>query len=585
MTKTFIPGKDAALEDSIGGFREQLNKFGFYLQEKHWLNPVPGVWSVHLSDTDCPLCFSNGKGASQKAALASALGEYLERMSCNYFFADFWLGEQIANAPFVHYPDEKWFPVDNDQSLPAGLLDTHLQTIYNPNHELTPGMLIDLQSGNEQRGICALPFVRQSDQQTVYIPVNIIGNLYVSNGMSAGNSRYEARVQALAEIFERQIKNRIIAQAISLPEIPPRVLARYPAIQAAIDALQQQGFPILAYDASLGGQYPVICVVLFNPENGSCFASFGAHANFGVALERTVTELLQGRRLKDLNVFSPPVFDHEDVADHTNLETHFIDSSGLISWDLFKQQADYSFTDWDFAGSSEQEFSSLLAILQREGHDVYIADYQHLGVNTCRILVPGFSEIYPPDDLWLANNAAASGLRQPLLALPDGNASQHSCQQLLHRLDDEGYDDFSRVRELLGLACDKDSGWYTLRIGELKSMLALALGDQQQALIWTEWTLDFNQSLLTPARANYYRCLHSLLLAQQQPHPAQYHYAFSHMYGESCVAQASAALRGEGVFYGLNSSDNNLNGFPVHQALLRAYQKLQQAKARFWCGR
>ncbi|UNB81051.1 YcaO-like family protein [Klebsiella pneumoniae] len=38
--------------------------------------------------------------------------------------------------------------------------------------------------------------------------------------------------------------------------------------------------------------------MLFNPANGTCFASFGAHPDFGVALERTVTELLQGRSLK-----------------------------------------------------------------------------------------------------------------------------------------------------------------------------------------------------------------------------------------------------------------------------------------------
>jgi ribosomal protein S12 methylthiotransferase accessory factor len=36
--------------------------------------------------------------------------------------------------------------------------------------------------------------------------MNIIGNLYVSNGMSAGNTITEARVQALSEIFERSVK-------------------------------------------------------------------------------------------------------------------------------------------------------------------------------------------------------------------------------------------------------------------------------------------------------------------------------------------------------------------------------------------
>lgn len=582
MTKTFIPGKDAALEETISHFRDHLSRAGFSLEETHWLNPIPGVWSVHLRDKDCPLCFSNGKGASQKAALASALGEYIERLSCNYFFADFWLGQPLAEAPFVHYPDEKWFPIPADNSLPQGLLDQHLIEQYDPQQELRASSLVDLQSGNAMRGICALPFVRQSDQQTVYIPMNIIGNLYVSNGMSAGNSCDEARVQALAEIFERQIKNRIIANAISLPEIPQAVLSRYPVTESAIAALRQQGLPVMAYDASLGGKYPVICVVLFNPANGSCFASFGAHPDFGVALERTVTELLQGRSLTDLDVFSPPVFDNEEVAEHTNLESHFIDSSGLISWDLFRQQADYAFSDWNFSGNTSQEFSNLLAILQQEGYEVYIADYQHLGADACRILVPGFSEIYPVDDLWFANNNTACNLRSELLALPGSQWDKMRYQQLLDRLDDEGYDDFSRIRELLGLACDPQSGWFTLRIGELKGMLALATGDWQQAQIWVEWTLDFNQSLLTPQRANYYRCLCHLLQAQQQPEPEQYHYAFSRMYGSDTLAAASAALQGKTVFYGLHASDGQLSGFPAHQALLQTYDKLQRAKADFW---
>ena len=78
---------------------------------------------------------------------------------------------------------------------------------------------------------------------------------------------------------------------------------------------------------------------------------------------------------------------------------------------------------------------------------------------------------------------------------------------LIEQLDDEGLDDFTRVRELLGIASGKDNAWHTLRVGELKSMLALAGGDLDQALIWTEWTQDFNASVLSPARSNYYRCL------------------------------------------------------------------------------
>ncbi len=584
MTQTFIPGKDAALEDSITRFQQKLQDLGFNIEEASWLNPVPHVWSVHIRDRDCPLCFTNGKGASKKAALASALGEYFERLSTNYFFADFWLGDAVANGEFVHYPHEKWFPLPEDDSLPAGMLDARLRQFYDAENELSASDLIDLQSGNSARGICALPFTRQSDQQTVYIPVNIIGNLYVSNGMSAGNTRNEARVQGLSEVFERYVKNRIIAEAISLPAIPQAVLDRYPGVVEAIARLEEEGFPIFAFDASLGGKYPVICVVLFNPSNGTCFASFGAHPDFGVALERTVTELLQGRSLKDLDVFTPPTFDDEEVAEHANLETHFIDSSGAISWDLFKETADYPFVDWRFDGSTEEEFATLMAIFQAEDKEVYIADYEHLGVYACRIIVPGMSDIYPAEDLLLANNNMGAALRETLLALPGSQWNKADYLALIEQLDEEGHDDFTRVRELLGLATGKDNGWYTLRIGELKAMLALAGGDLDQALIWTEWTMEFNSSVFTAERANYYRCLQTLLLLAQEEErdPQQYYTAFIRMYGADAVAAASAALSGEEPFYGLQPVDNNLQAFPAHQALLAAWEKLQRAKRLYW---
>ncbi|MGL5605045.1 MAG: 30S ribosomal protein S12 methylthiotransferase accessory factor YcaO [Plesiomonas sp.] len=582
--QTFIPGKDAALEDSIERFQSKLKALGFNIEEASWLNPVPNVWSVHIRDKDCPQCFTNGKGATKKAALASALGEYFERLSTNYFFADFYLGEQIANGDFVHYPDEKWFAIPEDDSLPEGILDDSLRDYYDPEGELLASGLIDLQSGHEERGICALPFTRQSDGETVYIPMNIVANLYVSNGMSAGNTRYEARVQGLSEVFERYIKNRIIAEGISLPEIPAEVMARYPHVQEAIATLETAGYPIFAYDASLGGQYPVICVVLFNPENGSCFASFGAHPMFGVALERTVTELLQGRSLKDLDVFMPPSFDNDDVAEHANLETHFIDSSGLISWDMFKAEADYEFADWNFGDDTEQEFAGLMSIFADEDVDVYIADYEHLGVYACRILVPSMSDIYPADDLLLANNNMGMHLRDIILSLPDSEWEKEDYMAFYNQLDEEGMDDFTRVRELLGFVPGANSAWNTLRVGELKSMLALAAGELDVALEWADWTMEFNASVFSTERANYYRCLKASLelFLDEDRHPEQYRHAFERMYGTQTVSEAWAAVQGEQRFFGLIASDSDLNEFPAHQALLHAYQKLQNAKRTYW---
>jgi len=296
-TSTYIVGKDLPLEQTIADMSSVLAKLGIKIEIASWRNIIPNVWSLHIRDAHSPMCFTNGKGSTKESALASALGEYIERLSNNHFYAGTFWGEDIANAAFVHYPSERWFKPDSNDALPIEILDEYCLNIFNPDGELLGSHLIDTNSGNQQRGICSLPYVRQSDGKTIYFPSNLIENLYVSNGMSAGNTLAEAQVQCLSEIFERAVKREIIESEIALPDVPQEVLAKYPQIMAGIQRLEEQGFPVLVKDASLGGIYPVMCVTLMNPRTGGVFASFGAHPSLELALERSLTELLQGRSL------------------------------------------------------------------------------------------------------------------------------------------------------------------------------------------------------------------------------------------------------------------------------------------------
>lgn len=570
-------GKDERLDASIARMQQGLQAIGFQIEERSWLNPIEGVWSVHIRDRDCPLLFTNGKGRSKLAALASALGEFFERLSCNYFFADYYLGKTIANAPFVHYPQERWFAFDKQTTLnelvEQGLLNDDLLALYDRDQHSSPSQWLDTNSGTLERGICALPFVRQDNQATVYFPVNIIGNLYVSNGMSAGNSLMEARVQALSEIFERWVKFKIIAEAICLPDIPNTVLQRYPTLIAGIEALRVAGYGIVVKDASLGGRYPVISVTLLNPQDQGCYASFGAHPRFEVALERALTELLQGRGLDALGGFSEPSFDQDLVASSHNLETHFIDSSGHLHWQFFAEQADIALVDWDFHGTTTEEFEHLCEILHQEGKTVYIADYTHLTMYSCRILVPDLSEIYPFDDLQWDNNNAGLAYRDALLHLPD--LVQSDYEDLLANLQDEGFDDGQPVAALIGLAADANSAWSSLRIGELKTLLALACHDQAAILEGCEWLVHFGQ--LTEAQAKLYRCLSQLVQMEDVTH---YHTNLITLFGEHTVNQAEQMLAGNGLWQQLPTLGDDLQGSQAHQGLLHAYEKLQQQKQR-----
>jgi ribosomal protein S12 methylthiotransferase accessory factor len=340
-SSTFIPGKDLPLEQTIANMSGLLAGLGIKIEIASWRNIVPNVWSLHIRDAHSPMCFTNGKGSTKESALASALGEYIERLSCNHFYAGAYWGADIANAPFVHYPNERWFQPGPDDALPAGLLDDYCLDVYDPDNELLGANLIDTNSGNVARGICALPFVRQSDGETVYFPSNLIENLYASNGMSAGNTLAEAQVQCLSEIFERAVKREIIESEIALPDVPAAVLAKYPGIVAGIKGLEEQGFPVLVKDASLGGTYPVMCVTLMNPRTGGVFASFGAHPSFEVALERSLTELMQGRSFEGLNDLPQPTFVSHAVKEPNNFVEHRFERHRVVA--LFQREIERRF--------------------------------------------------------------------------------------------------------------------------------------------------------------------------------------------------------------------------------------------------
>lgn len=576
--QTMILGKDAPLEQTIERLRNLLLNWGFDVEEASWLNPVPHVWSVHIRDRYCPYLFTNGKGTSKEAALASALGEFFERLNCNYFFADFYLGTQIADSDFVHYPNEKWFPLS--EHMPEGLLNEELWDYYDPDRELSPEQLVDTNSGNLERGIVALPYTRVRDNKTFYFPMNIIGNLYVSNGMSAGNTKTEARVQALSEIFERSIKNKILAEGIALPTIPQEVLNRYPKVVAAIAELEAAGYPILCKDASLGGKFPVINVTLLNPQEGTAFASFGAHPKFEVALERTLTELLQGRNLDQLNVFSPPSFELTDVSDHLNLEAHFIDSAGLIHWDFFKESADYPFADWNFGGkTTQEEYDSMINIFHQLDKDVYVMDFEHLSVYGCRIHVPGMSEIYQPHDLSWDNNNSGVDVRHEILSAHE--LSQNELISLHERLEEKGFDDMLLVAHAIGVIPDAGTVWANLRMGEFKAMLALAAKDHELSKAGIEWCLHF--APLAPERRLLYLCLQALLYIEMNDEMNENEYmpTVEKLYGKAMVDRAQKLIGGFEKFDGLHESDLNLKGFEMHLKLLTSYEKLQRAK-RLW---
>ena len=582
-SSTHILGKDLPLEQTIANMSALLANLGIKIEIASWRNLIPNVWSLHIRDAHSPMCFTNGKGATKESALASALGEYIERLSNNHFYAGAYWGEDIANAEFVHYPDERWFKPGKKDALPTEILDDYCLKIYNPDEELRASHLVDTNSGNVERGICSLPYVRQSDGETVYFPSNLIENLFVSNGMSAGNTLAEAQVQCLSEIFERAVKREILEGEIALPDVPKDVLAKYPGILAGIQSLEEQGFPVLVKDASLGGVYPVMCVTLMNPRTGGVFASFGAHPSLEVALERSLTELLQGRSLEGLNDLPPPTFASEAVTEPNNFVEHFIDSSGIVSWRFFSAKSDYEFVEWDFSSNGEnsnaQEAETLFGILKEMGKEAYVAVYDQLGATACRILVPGYSEVYPIEDLVWDNTNKSLLFRKDILNL--SQLDDAGLVLLLDRLESNELDEYGDIATLIGIEFDENTVWGQLTVLELKLLIQLALKRFDEAHELVGAFLQYNDN--TVDRKLFYQALNAALEAHldDELKMADYEHNFRRMFGDARMDAVLGSIDGSVRFYGLTSTSMNLEGLDRHHRLIDSYRKLHKARAAY----
>ncbi len=581
-TNTFILGKDLPLEQTIANMSGILADLGIKIEIASWRNIIPNVWSLHIRDAHSPMCFTNGKGATKESALASALGEYIERLNNNHFYAGAYWGEDLANSEFVHYPNEQWFKPGKKDALPKEILDPYCLQIYNPEGELKGSHLIDTNSGNVARGICSLPFVRHSDHEVVYFPSNLVENLFVSNGMSAGNTLAEAQVQCLSEIFERAVKREILEGEICLPDVPAHVLAKYPSIMAGIQGLEAQGFPVLVKDASLGGSYPVMCVTLMNPRTGGVFASFGAHPNLEVALERSLTELLQGRSFEGLNDLPPPTFESNAVTEPYNFVEHFIDSSGIVSWRFFSDKADHEFVEWDFAGkgstANADEATALFGILESMGKEVYTTVHDQLGAIACRILVPGYSEIYPVEDLMWDNTNKALLFREDILNLH--RLDDASLAALLDRLENNELDEYADIATLIGIEFDENTEWGQLTVLELKLLIHLALKQLEAAQDLVGAFLQYNDN--TVERKLFYQALDVVLELALDPELKieNYEHNFRRMFGNARMDAVLGSVNGSVRFFGLTPTSMKLEGLDRHHRLIDSYKKLHSARGK-----
>ena len=281
---------------------------------------------------------SFGKGFSENEAINSALGEMYERILLKNYF------EEHAIENLYHDQEIKEFNIKKFYDI-----------------EVEKEDLIDFNSNSLE--VLSIPF---SD---TYFPINLIQNLFASNGMAFHKNFKEAYYNAKCEIVERYVKFKVLKEKIPLQKIEHKYNDKN----------------IQIYRATLN-QYPVMAASFI--ENEKIILSFGCDLDEERAIDKAYLELLQ-TEFKEYGQFGE--------VDEFELEKHFINLSGNVPKEIVSTNAKYKWVN---------KFPIL---------EEYIRKVEYKGYTALHLIAPNFSEVYPIDDLIYNNKNYGKFIRLQIL--------------------------------------------------------------------------------------------------------------------------------------------------------------------------
>jgi ribosomal protein S12 methylthiotransferase accessory factor len=207
-----------------------------------------------------------------------------------------------------------------------------------------------------------------------------------------------------------------------------------------------------------------------------------------------------------------------------------------------------------------------------------MAVYDELGAIACRILVPGYSEVYPVEDLVWDNTNKALLFRKDILNL--FTLDDQRLAALLDRLENNELDEYGDIATLIGIEFDENTPWGQLTVLELKLLIHLALRQYEEAHELVSAFLQYNNN--TVDRRLFYQALDALLHIELSDglELADYLINFRRIFGEARMDAAIGSIDGGIRFYGLTPTNTDLLGLDRHHRLIDSYRKLHAARAR-----
>lgn len=417
--------KEAAPEATVEKLLSKLGRLGIEVEEDWQDESYINTFSLRVNFKGTNIG-ANGKGTTKEFARASAYAELFERYQNGILINPRFIPKNKSLDNVSVACDEKYMSAEEiiEQEDPFMKMYFKRRCLQDASKSDKVKSFKDTNkvdyfiSGFENRYV-TIPFYDVRGNKVQYLPQWVYCTYYGSNGMAAGNSPYEAIVQGLSEIIERAVQKKMFTLRAGLPNVPDDYLKKYPDLYERYIKLKSvEGYIVEIKDCSFGGKYPVVGLLILQKNTGKYGMKLGCHPDFGIALERTLTETTQGMDVFEYASHRSFVdFFNRNVTDWINITNSFKVGLAQYPYQMLSVDAMYEFTEPEDVScySNDEICLKWINDLLKEGYDILIRDVSTLGFPSYHIIIPNLSELIDAgDDKIRAYNtrAFASGILQ-----------------------------------------------------------------------------------------------------------------------------------------------------------------------------
>ena len=411
--------KDADPVKTVENIESIINGLGFCVEERWIDSGLDNCYSLQAIIAGTAVS-SNGKGITRELARASAYGELIERLQSGLCFYKK-ESMEVANPGFSlqsYAPDGRYMTKEEMIADGEWMDDILKNEKGGPTRKNLVDIAFTLAGGGKEGKILNLPYYSIFEDKYFYLPAHFIKFAYTSNGSCAGNTAEEAWVHAISEIYERHFGLNHLRSGKPAPEIPANLIKDYKTVNKIIrDLREKSGITVKFLDFSDGCGYPVVGTLFTDKATHSYRIKVACDPVLEIAIERTLTEGLQGRNIKKiLTGRNRKIETTGAYSCDSNIRNQLESSSGYFNADFFAPDFHAATTASVFKNNIKKTNKTLITeyldTLRRENRRVLVRNYSFLGFPCYKFIIPGFSETFdlnlsnPLPDYLLADMAA-----------------------------------------------------------------------------------------------------------------------------------------------------------------------------------